>query len=89
MSYLVGIDVGTTGTRCIIVDQDGRVVREYTAGDCRGDSQVYGTGELRYSTLRKYAYQTAHEMLTERGCPDGKVSYDRDILPEDIARQEH
>ncbi len=26
MSYLMGIDVGTTGTRCIIVDEQGRVV---------------------------------------------------------------
>ena len=26
MSYLMGIDVGTTGTRCIIVDQEGHVI---------------------------------------------------------------
>ena len=26
MSYLMGIDVGTAGTRCIIVDEQGQVV---------------------------------------------------------------
>ena len=31
MSYLMGIDVGTTGTRCIIVDQQGHVLAGATA----------------------------------------------------------
>ena len=53
------------GYNVAIVDEDGEIIEEYSAGDSRLDSQVYGTGDLDYKTLLKFAKQTAKEMLID------------------------
>jgi hypothetical protein len=47
------------------IEDNGEIIAEYTAGDSRLDSQVYGTGELSKEILTKYAKQTAGEMIAD------------------------
>ena len=30
MKYLMGIDVGTSGVKCLIIDEEGKVIRSVT-----------------------------------------------------------
>ena len=59
--------------------RDGNgIVESYSAGDCRWDSQVYGTGMTSEATLERHAVQTAREMLEEHG-GRGEPERDEDI----------
>jgi hypothetical protein len=51
----------------IIKRESGDIIDTYHAGDSNKDSQWYGTGDLSYAELTKFARQTAKEMLLEHG----------------------
>lgn len=77
---------------------EGKLVEEYSAGDCAYDSQVYATGQVKEDQLRSFAKQTALEtiaqLLYERKGGEYRmallaalqypITEDDDMLPEDI-----
>ena len=56
-----------------------KLLHEYSAGDSRHDSQVFGTGEADLGDLRIWAKHTARGMMDELGL-EGRIILDTDIL---------
>lgn len=61
------------------------LLEEYSAGDAFGESQVYGTGQIKGAQLREYAVMTARDMLYEHNASRNAVEYSEDL--EDELRQ--
>ena len=66
---------------CVQVIDGGEVVYEYTAGNCRTESQAViapgSPGAVSRSQLRRWAKQTAEEMAEELLA--NRVEYDPDL----------
>ena len=67
------------GYRVQIINR-GEVVEEYDSGDCRNDSKVFRTGDLKARGLCSGARKTAKEMLEERGCKKPVLEECNDIV---------
>ena len=65
-----------------VVDRDG-IAYEYTAGNCRHESQTTvaprSPNAVNLRQLRRWAKQTAGEIATARGIPASRVEYDPDL----------
>lgn len=75
------------GYTVVIVDETGRIVEEYSAGDSPNDSQVYATGIIKGKTLRQGARRTAQGMLDEyeaRGWRTGGRHPDEELLEDAV-----
>jgi hypothetical protein len=68
---------------CVQVTDGGEVVYEYTAGNCRSESQAVinpgSSGAVSRSHLRRWARQTAKETAEEWRIPAKEVVYAPDL----------
>ena len=46
---LIGLDIGTSGAKCIAVDEDGGLVVRYLEGEKTGTEETLRTGEISIS----------------------------------------
>jgi hypothetical protein len=68
---------------CVQVIDNGEVIYEYTAGNCRTESQAVidpdSPGAASRSQLRRWARQTAEEIAAEWRVPHERTAYDPDL----------
>ena len=63
--FVAHVDVTEFGYAVIIFDNDGKEVKTYQAGNNQLDSGPGQTLAVPFETLKRYAEQTASEMLAE------------------------
>jgi hypothetical protein len=68
---------------CVQVIDGGKIVHEYTAGNCWNESQAVinpkSPGAAKLSQIKRWAVQTAKEIASERGILVNQVEYDPDL----------
>jgi hypothetical protein len=68
---------------CVQVLDDGKVVHEYSAGNCWKESSAVIDPKSRHAVrrhkLRCWAKQTAGQIAKERGIPPKQIEYDADL----------
>jgi hypothetical protein len=68
---------------CVQVIDSGKIVHEYTAGNCWNESQTVidpkSPGAAKLSQIKRWAKQTARDIAKERGIPLNRLQYDPDL----------